>query len=302
MLDAEAVRRALPMAFAIDALQRGFADVDPSGGPARIQLPTPQGGLMLMPAWDDAGVGVKLVTVTPGNEARGLPFVAAIYLLFDPQTQRPVAVLDGSALTAIRTAAVSGLATRFLARDDAHRLVIVGAGVQGRAHAASMRVVRPVDDVVVISRTRASAAALADDLRGDGVRARVGSAADLADADLICTCTTSTTPLVQGDMLAEGVHVNAVGAYTPQMRELDTAAIARSRLVVETRPAAMEEAGDLLIPIAEGAVRATQVVADLHEVVNGARVRRDARDVTVFKSVGIAFEDLVLATAAVAAA
>lgn len=300
MLDAAAVRDALPIPFAIDALQRGFAEVDPSGGPARIQLATPQGGLLLMPAWDASGVGVKLVTVTPGNEARGLPFVAAMYLLFDAQTQRPVAVLDGSALTAVRTAAVSGLATRFLARDDAHRLVVVGAGVQARAHAGAMRAVRPIDDVVVISRTRGSAAALVDALVADGVPARVGGPEDLADADLICTCTTSTTPVVHGDALAAGAHVNAVGAYTPAMRELDTAAIARSRLVVETRPAAMEEAGDLLLPIDEGAVGPDHIVADLHEVVNGAWVRRDAGDVTVFKSVGIAFEDLVLATAAVA--
>jgi len=191
--------------------------------------------------------------------------------------------------------------SRFLAREDAHRLTIVGAGVQGRAHAESMRAVRPVDDIVVISRTRSSAAALADDLREDGVPARVGGPEDLADADLICTCTTNRTPVVEGAVLAEGVHVNAVGAYTPTMRELDTAAIVRSRLVVETRPAAMEEAGDLLIAIGEGAVQATHVVADLHELVNGARVRRDARDVTVFKSVGIAFEDLVLSRAAVAA-
>ena len=163
-----------------------------------------------------------------------------------------------------------------------------------------MRAVRPIDDVVVISRTRGSAAALVDALVADGVPARVGGPEDLADADLICTCTTSTTPVVHGDALAAGAHVNAVGAYTPAMRELDTAAIARSRLVVETRPAAMEEAGDLLLPIDEGAVGPDHIVADLHEVVNGAWVRRDAGDVTVFKSVGIAFEDLVLATAAVA--
>jgi len=300
MLGAAAVRDALPMAFAIDALQQGFADVDPSGAPARIQLATPQGGLMLMPAWDATGVGVKLVTVTPGNEARGLPYVAAMYLLFDAETQRPVAVLDGSALTAVRTAAVSGLATRFLAREDAHRLAIVGAGVQGRAHAEAMRAVRPIDEVVVISRTPVSAAALADELSDEGVRARVGGPEDLAAADLICTCTTSTMPVVHGDALSAGVHINAVGAYTPAMRELDTAAMGRSRLVVETRGAAMEEAGDLLIPIGEGAVGPDHIVADLHEVVNGAPVRGDARDVTVFKSVGIAFEDLVLATAAVA--
>jgi ornithine cyclodeaminase/alanine dehydrogenase-like protein (mu-crystallin family) len=301
-LGAAEIQAALPLPVAIHALERAFAATDPSGGPLRGRLETPRGQLLLMPAWSEAGVGVKLVTVTPGNVEIGAPFVAAVYVLFDEATQQPVAVLDGGALTAIRTAAVSALATKHLAREDAHRLVIVGAGVQGRAHLASIGAVRSIDDVAVISRTQASAEQLVEGARTEGVPARIGVPEDLAGADVICTCTTSSVPVVRGDALSPGVHINAVGAFTPQMRELDTAAVARARVVVETRASALEEAGDLLIPMAEGAFGRDQVVADLHEVVNGAAVRRGADDVTVFKSVGLAFEDLVTASAATAQA
>jgi ornithine cyclodeaminase/alanine dehydrogenase-like protein (mu-crystallin family) len=298
-MDADDVRAALSIADVVDALERAFAAVDPSDGPMRIQLDTPRGKLLLMPAWSEAGLGVKLVTVTPANPAAGAPFVGGVYTLFDPRTQQPVAVLDGAALTEVRTAAVSALATRHLAREEAHRLVIVGAGVQGRAHAASVCAVRPIEDVAVISRSAASAEALVADLGARGMRARTGGAQDLATADVICTCTTSADVVVDGADLSAGVHVNAVGAFTPRTRELSTDAIVRARVAVETRAAALEEAGDLLIPIAEGAIGPEQIVADLHELVNGVSVRRDADDVTVFKSVGLAFEDLVVAAAMV---
>jgi ornithine cyclodeaminase/alanine dehydrogenase-like protein (mu-crystallin family) len=297
LIDADGLRRALPMAAAIDALERAFSGALPNA-PLRSHVETPAGTLLLMPATGAEGVGVKLVTLTPSNPERGLPLIHALYALFDAQTQAPLAILDGAALTALRTGAVSGLATRYLARPEASRLVVFGAGVQARAHVEAMRAVRPLERAVVVSRTRERAEALAAELRASGLAAEVGAPEAVAEADLVCTCTTSPTPVFDGRLLPPGAHVNAVGAYTPQTRELDEATILRARVVVETREAALAEAGDLLIPMREGKIGPEHVVADLAEVVRGAAVRRSAEDVTVFESVGVAFEDLVVARAA----
>lgn len=293
-LGGEDLNRLLPMAAAIDALEAAFgADALPEA-PLRSSLETLGGRLLLMPASGPQGVGVKLVTLTPGNPDRSMPFIHAVYALFEPGTQALRAVLDGGALTALRTGAVSGLATRHLARPDASRLAIVGAGVQATSHLQAMRAVRPVEEVVVISRSPERA----EELTGAaGVGARVGVPGDLAEVDLVCTCTTSTEPVVAGALLCSGTHVNAVGAYTHEMREIDTEGVRRSKVVVETREAAMAEAGDLLIAIAEGAIGPEHVVADLSEVVRGVSVRTSDEDVTLFKSVGVAFEDLVVASA-----
>jgi ornithine cyclodeaminase/alanine dehydrogenase-like protein (mu-crystallin family) len=194
---------------------------------------------------------------------------------------------------------VSGLATRHLARADARRLVLYGAGVQARSHLEAMRAVRPVEEVVVVSRGRARAEGLVAEAAALGLRAVVGEPGAERDADLVCTCTTSVAPVVAGATLPEGVHVNAVGAYTASMRELDTEAVRRARVAVETREAAMAEAGDLVIAMLEGAIEEEHVLADLSEVVRGAPVRTGDADVTLFKSVGIAFEDLMIARAAV---
>jgi ornithine cyclodeaminase len=287
------------MAAAIDALEAAFGAGALPDAPLRSNLDTPAGSLLLMPASGSPGLGVKLVTLTPSNPGRGLPFLHAAYVLFDPATQAPRAVLDGSALTALRTGAVSGLATRYLARAAASRLVVFGAGVQARSHLEAMRAVRRVEEVVVVSRTRERAEALVTEARADGLDATVGEPADVVDADLVCTCTTSTVPVAQGALLSPGVHLNAVGAYTPEMREVDAEGVRRARVVVETREAAMAEAGDLLLAMREGAVGADHIAADLAEVVGGAPVRISEEDVTLFKSVGVAFEDLVVASAAV---
>jgi ornithine cyclodeaminase len=239
------------------------------------------------------------VTVTPDNPERQMPFINAVYVLFDATTQSPEAIVDGAALTALRTAAVSGLATRHLANPDAGRLVIFGAGVQARSHLDAMLAVRPLEHVTVVSRTLPGAHALVDIARERGVSADVGDAATVAEAELVCTCTTSDVPLFDGARLALGAHVNAVGSYQPTSRELDTATLLRARVVVETREAALAEAGELCIPIGEGVFGNEHVVADLTEVMHGAAVRTAVSDVTVFKSVGLAFEDLIVARAAV---
>jgi len=299
VLDGDELRRALPMSAAIDALESGFRSHDPSSQPLRSHLTTPAGSMLLMPAFGDGGVGVKLVTLTSDNPGRQLPFIGGVYVLFDAATQTPDAVLDGAALTALRTAAVSGLATRHLASPDAERLVIFGAGVQARSHLEAMLAVRPIRHVTVVSRTLERARALVADARDRGVSADVGDVDDVIDAHVICTCTTSDDPLFDGGRLMDGVHVNAVGSYQPASRELDTTAMLRARVVVETREAALVEAGELAIPIGEGTFEPDHVVADLAEVVRGARVRTASSDITVFKSVGLAFEDLIVARAAV---
>jgi ornithine cyclodeaminase len=302
VIDAEELRRRLPMRAAIDALETAFRAEEPGGAPMRTHVETPAGELLIMPALGPAGVGVKLVTLTEANPSRGLPLVNAVYVLFDPATQAPLATIDGAALTALRTAAVSGLATRYLARPDAARLVLFGAGVQARSHLEAMVSERPIGSVVVVSRTPAPAEALAEDARSSfGLEASTGGADAVAGADLVCCCSTSPTPLFEGGRLAEGSHVNAVGAYRTDARELDTETVRRARVVVETREVAAAEAGDLVIPMQEGAIGPAHVAADLAELVRGARVRRNEADVTVFKSVGMAFEDLVVAGAVVEA-
>ena len=299
VLDADEVRGSLTYADAIDALERAFRAGDPSATPPRSSVTTEAGSLLLMPAASPEAAGVKLVTVTPANPAAGRPLIHAVYVVFDGGTQAPMAVLDGAALTALRTSAVSAMATRFLANDEASTLVVFGSGVQAAAHVEAMRAVRPIERVVVVGRDAAKAEGLAATIRRDGLEAAVGEPMAVADADVVCTCTTATAPLFDGAWLRPGCHVNAVGAFRPDDREVDTETFRRARVVVETRDAAAAEAGDILIPIAEGAIGWDHVVADLAEVVGGATVRRSADDVTLFESVGLAFEDLAVASAIV---
>lgn len=298
IIGAEELGRRLSMTASIDALEVAFREQDPSSGPLRSNVDTAAGCLLLMPASGAAGVGVKLVTISPGNPDRGMPLINAVYVLFDATTQEPEAVIDGAALTALRTAAVSGLATRWLANDDAATLVIFGSGVQAASHLEAMLAVRPIEHVTIVSPTPERAEALAAVARGSGIWGVVGTPRDVAGADVICTCTTATTPLFDGRLLKAGAHVSAVGAHLPSARELDGATIGRSKMVVETREVALAEAGELVLAIQEGVVGAEHVRADLKELVSGATVRTSADDVTVFKSVGLAFEDLAVARAA----
>ena len=298
VIDGPELRARLSMAAAIDALDAAFRAEDPAlAAPMRTTLATPAGTLLTMPAAGPFGVGVKLVTLSEFNPQRGLPFIHAAYVLFDAETQRPEALLDGTELTALRTAAVSGLATRYLANPDAGRLVLFGAGVQANVHLDAMLAVRPVREVVVASRDGDRAAALAARAAAAGVAARVGTPADVRSADLVCTCTTSAVSVFDGADLPDGAHVNAVGAYLAHAREVDTETVRRARVVVETREAALAEAGDLLIPIEEGAIGPGHILADLAELVRGATIRTGPDDVTLFESVGLAFEDLVVARA-----
>jgi ornithine cyclodeaminase/alanine dehydrogenase-like protein (mu-crystallin family) len=294
---ARELERILPVAKAIEALERAFAAESRPETPLRNTIEVSGGELLLMPASGEQGVGVKLVTLAPENPGRGLPFLHSVYVLFSPESLEPALTVDGAALTALRTSAVSAVATRHLARGNSTRLVLFGAGVQANAHLDAIRTVRPVERIHVVSRSREPAERLVERARMLNLDAEVSGPEATADADIVCTCTTSATPVFDGRLLPDGVHVNAVGAYRPDARELDDETIGRAKIVVETRQAALAEAGDLLIPIERGVIAASDISADLGEVVRGATVRTSADDVTVFKSVGVAFEDLAVAAA-----
>lgn len=298
VIHAKELAKLLPMGVAIDALEEAFGAETLPEAPQRSHLDVGTGDLLLMPAWGDHGVGVKLATVNPSNPAAGVPLINGLYVLFSRPTLEPIAAIDAAALTAIRTAAVSGLATRHLARGDAKVLAIFGAGAQAHSHLEAMLAVRDIEDVICVSRTRWRVEELATRARTYGVRADVGVPDDVVRADVVCACTTSEQPVFDGSRLADGAHVNAVGAYKPAARELDDHAIARARIVVELRAAALAEAGDLVIPLRRGVIDEDAIVAELADVVRGALVRRGSDDITIFKSVGVAFEDLVVAQAA----
>jgi ornithine cyclodeaminase/alanine dehydrogenase-like protein (mu-crystallin family) len=298
-ISGDELRAGLSMPAAVDALDAAFAREDPSlVAPLRNTLATPAGTLLTMPAAGDAGVGIKLVTLSEFNPQRNLPLVHAVYVLFDGRTQQLEAVIDGAELTALRTAAVSGLATRYLANQDASRLVLFGAGVQATAHLDAMLAVRPIREVTIVGRSRPPVDVLVARARARGVDARPGTPGDVKDADLVCTCTTSAVSVFGGLDLVDGAHINAVGAYLAHQRELDTETVRRAKVVVETREVALAEAGDVVIPIQEGAIEASHLVANLAEVVRGRAVREAPSDVTAFISVGFSFEDLVVARAA----
>ncbi|MBS7540546.1 bifunctional Delta(1)-pyrroline-2-carboxylate/Delta(1)-piperideine-2-carboxylate reductase [Ancylobacter lacus] len=268
-----------------------------------IERPEGEAALLLMPAWTAGGgeddvLGTKLVTVFPGNGARGLDSVNGLYVLNSAATGQPLAVLDGRALTLWRTAAASALAARWLARPDATRLAILGAGALApylaRAHAS----VRPITQVRIWNRTPARAEAVATLLRGEGFDAAVAAsrAEAVAGADIVSCCTLSAEPLVEGRWLAPGQHVDLVGGFTPTMREADDEAIRRARVYVDTRGGAFKEAGDIVVPLATGVLTPEAVQGDLFELAGGrARGRGTPDEITLFKSVGSAIEDLAAA-------
>jgi ornithine cyclodeaminase/alanine dehydrogenase-like protein (mu-crystallin family) len=297
-LGAEELRRLVSMDAAIDALESALVAGRLPEAPPRSRVETGAGELLLMPAAGDQGIGVKLVTVAPRNPGQGRPLVQAVYALFDPESLAPEALFDGAALTALRTGAVSGLATRYLARSDASRLVLFGAGVQATAHLEAMLAVRSVERVWVVSRTPERAERLAARAADAGLRAETATPEAVSEADLICTCTTSPSSVFDGARLRPGTHINAVGAYRPDQREVDDETIGQARIAVETREAALAETGDLLIPMESGVIEPSDILADLAEVVQGAPVRRGPDDITLFESVGVAFEDLIVARAA----
>ena len=256
------------------------------------------GILLLMPAWQTGQrLGVKTVSIFPGNAHQGLPGLHSVYILYDARTGQPLAVLDGDTITSRRTAAASALAARWLSRPDARRLLVVGSGRVARLLPAAYRCVRALDTVEVWSRSPASAQALVDDLRAQGLPAQHAPDLETAvrRADIVSCATLSTAPLIQGAWLQPGTHLDLIGSFTPAMRESDGACLRRATVFTDTTEALLK-AGDLLGAIAEGAWSTDRLAATLEQLCRQQHPgRRSADEITLFKSVGSALEDLAAA-------
>lgn len=288
----------------IDALASAFrADIEtPLRHHHAVAREDGEAALLLMPAWtkekEGSFLGTKTVTVFPGNLAKGLGSVAGTYLLMSGDTGEPLVTIDGHRLTLWRTAAASALAAKYLAREDASHLLLVGAGALApylaRAHAA----VRPIEKVSIWNRTPERAKALAKELADEPFETEVVSDAKNAayDADIVTCITLSLTPVVSGDWLKPGAHLDLVGAFRPNARETDDAAVKRAKIYVDTRRGALKEAGDLVMPIAAGIIKESDVQGDLFELCRGqVEGRKTYEEITLFKSVGTAIEDLAAA-------
>jgi alanine dehydrogenase len=299
LLGADDIDRAVGMREAIDVMADVFRQLSSGHAkvPQRLPLETETGVLLAMPGYlpEQRALAIKIVTVFPGNSRIALPSIFGLVLVLDADTGAPRALLEGGHLTAVRTGAASGLATRLMARPDATTAAVFGAGVQARTQLLGICAVRDIREVRIVSRSRERAERLAASLTGLDARVVDDPAVAVRDADIVVTATTSNTPLFRGEDLAPGTHVNAIGAYTATMREVDSVAVRRARVVVDARDGAMAEAGDLLIPIAESAVGPGHIAGELGEVVSGAVPGRTSdADITLFKSVGNAAQDVAL--------
>ncbi|HKN97191.1 MAG TPA: ornithine cyclodeaminase family protein [Pseudonocardiaceae bacterium] len=286
VLDAAGVTAALPMSVAIDAVRAALrGGLDPAADPARGVVSLDHGHLLVMPAQWGRFAGIKVASVAPDNPAAGLPRIQGAYLLLDGATLTPVAVLDATPLTAIRTAAVSAVAADVLAEPDAATLLVFGSGPQAHSHVTALREVRPIRRIVVVGRDRSRAEAFAAWCGGV-----VGSVDDVASADLVACCTTARTPILDGTLIAPHATVIAVGSHEPDAAEVDATTVARCIVVVEAESAARREAGDIVQAGPTDLVELADVVRGTVEVPMTAP--------RLFKSVGMAWEDLVLAATA----
>jgi alanine dehydrogenase len=314
VLSADDVARALPMSQAIEGVKEAYAQL--SAGRVtlplrtRIDVPEYQGASLIMPAYlqSSGNMAVKIVSVFPRNVAQGIPTIAAVVIVVDAKTGLPSAILEGASLTAIRTGAASGAATDVLARRDAKRVAIIGSGAQARTQLMAVCTVRNIERVLIFSLEPEAAEEMAGELAGrDSIPSDVSVAASpaeaIADADIICTATTSETPVFDGAGLKPGTHINAIGSYTPSMQEVDVTTIKNSLVVVDSREAVLAETGDLLVPIGRGEITPDIIHAELGEIINGDRPgRTKPEQITYFKSVGLAVQDAVAAGLALARA
>ena len=299
------VRRLLPMRACMDLMAEAFRSLARGEGinPLRsaMKLPGERGSLGLMPGMSGSpeALGLKVVTVFPGNHGTEYDSHQGLVVLFDTEHGLPIAILDASEITAIRTAAASGVATELLAREDATELAIVGSGVQARTHLEAMLEARPIERARVYSPTEANRIAFAEqasERHGIAVEAVESVEEAVRNADIICTVTSSREPILEGEWIALGTHINAAGSSVKFTRELDTDAVASSRLFVDRRESTLNEAGDFLFPKVEGAIDDSHIVGELGEILLGELTGRESeKEITLFKSLGLAVEDLVSA-------
>lgn len=302
VLDAAATAAALPYPALIAQLRSLFSGGMRAPDRHHHTLPVAAGAdatLLLMPAWDERIGCVKIVTVTPSNSTRKLPAVAGSVLVFERETGTHVALVDGSVLTARRTAAASALAASFLARQDASTLLVIGAGRVAAQLPEAFLAVRPIRQIWIWDRTPEAARVLASALCARGLNA---SAVDeleksVPQADIVSAATLASEPLLKGEWLRPGQHVDLIGAFTPTMREADDTALRRARIFVDT-PFAALEAGELKIPLASGVLSQSDILGDLHDLSAGLAGRLSLDEITLFKSVGNAVMDLAAAIVA----
>ena len=313
ILTAKDVRAALPMPAAIDAMRKtfGLLAAGQANVPLRtaIDIPKHDAVTLLMPAYLHVGnrLGAKIVSVFPNNTHRELPTIHAIVILINAATGQPQALIEGTALTAIRTGAASGLATDLLARPEASTLAIIGSGVQARTQLEAVCCVRKIERVWVYSPNRNHAERFAADMAGrDGVPSWIEVAASApgaaSQADIICAATTSPTPVIGAADVRAGTHVNGIGSYSPAMREIDPNLVKGARVIVDQRQAALAEAGEVIACIKDSSLKESDLI-ELGEVVNGTQPGRTSADqITFFKSVGLAAQDVSAAQQALTAA
>jgi ornithine cyclodeaminase len=299
------VHRLLPVRECIDIMADALREL----GQGRMILPlrqvvplTDRSGLLgLMPAIseDSARMAAKIISVFPQNRQQGLESHQGVVLLFDAKQGHLLAIAEAGSVTAIRTAAVSGLATQLLARSDARQLAILGSGLEAQMHLEAMMAVRKIEHVRVWSRTLSNAetfARIESDRHQICIDVATSARGAVAKADVICTVTASNSPVLEADWIAPGTHINAVGACTPNARELDSRTVASARLFVDRRESTLKESGDFLIPKQEGLINDDHILGELGDLLLGRTTgRTSSKDLTVFKSLGIAIEDLAAA-------
>lgn len=305
------LRRLVPMREAVELVKTAFIELSAgrAEAPLRTGVEVGDGAVMLtMPGFVPAAgaLGVKIVSFFPGNQARGVPVIHAVVALVDHATGAPLAIMEGGYITALRTGAVSGAATDLLARTDAKTLVVIGAGVQGVTQAAAVCSVRPIERIIAVDPRPDALQRYVETLRTDwpDVTTNVETTSDanaaIAQADVVCTSTTSRTPVFDDRRLRPGTHLNAVGAFTPEMQEIPVETVVRATVVVDHADTAIAEAGDLIKPLNAGVIDRRHLERELGQVAAGsAPGRRTADEITFFKSVGNAVQDVIVARRAV---
>lgn len=305
ILSANDVRQALPIADAIAGMKQAFAQLSteqavvPLRG--RVNVAPVSGTTLVMPAYlaQSNDLAVKVVSVFPQNSARHEPTIYAAVLVLDAETGRPLALLEGGTLTAIRTGAGAGAATDLLARPDASVVAILGSGVQARTQLEAVCTVRHIREVRVYSPTNEHAVEFAREMRGQGpipqlIRIMSNAETAVRGADIICAATTSSKPVFKGKDVSPGTHINGVGSYTPAMQEVDAETVKRALVVVDSREAAWEEAGDLIVPLQAGLINEAHIHAEIGEIAAGLKPGRTSPEqITFFKSVGVAVQDAI---------
>jgi ornithine cyclodeaminase len=312
LLNAEEVRKSLPMKEAIEAMKNAYASLSSGKAvvPLRMGLPIPESEALslFMPAYvhstDGQALAIKVVSLFPDNPARGLAYIQAAVLVFDPETGRAIALLEGSSLTAIRTGAASGAAIDLLARKDSKVAAVFGAGAQGRTQLEAACTTRRIETAFIYDANVDKARAFVEEMKGKDPIPRdirvAGSAKEAIEyADIICTATTSLRPVFQDRDVKAGTHISAVGSYRPDMQEVPSETLQRARIFVDSRSASLEEAGDLIQPMQARLFDESHIYGELGEVVLGIKSGRESQEeITYFKSVGIAVQDAMAAQVA----